>query len=246
MVISAEEPWEGQPRVDGADQIWTALRNVSMQLRCLSISGDFMVLPSLFWPDRSERGVGTDKVPYWPHLEELYVTVNGRSFFNDRDLFEWNPFEPADPDDLMMGVNNDDEDATADGVDRMMPTLALEPTEFNNVIASASRAMLRMPKLNTFLLWCEGDEMKQLGHRIGDNELPLVYEREHTDRESKAGDGIYNPMAKFQKHALWEPPHEVLENWVRLCRILHADDPEAFLPPGGEAAIGTTLTPCEL
>jgi len=199
--------------------IYKTLRKISLRLREFHIDGYFLLPPDLFWPSKADLADGQEE-PFWPHMEDFTVCFSGPgySYPNGEMFFDWT--EEPDPAQLQ------DEDEDDDGSEPL-DKLASVPTEFNKLIIAASRAMLRMPKLESFIFTTEDEPMERLSNIISKTgpgrglDLPLYYNKEEA-LGPNAKDDEYLPMAGFGRLVGWEPPAEVLENWAHLRKMLVA------------------------
>ena len=132
---------------EGMLVLYRTLHGVSMRLRHLELYHLYFLPPDLFWPSEPKgSNACTNAIseePFWPHLETIEISVRYSDLFhssypNDEPFFE---FEQTPYDTDEYDCPREPEYAWR---------LAAEPVEFNKVATAISRAMLNMPKLQTF------------------------------------------------------------------------------------------------
>jgi len=230
----------------------SAIHKLSTKLRHLKIIGYLFLTPHLFWPAPAasssaqreeapghifegntgstnasmgaEEGIASlerqEKEPFWPHLETFVIYLSG-----DQQFFSWSfgiYYEPLDPGSDLDEDEDDDEDVREAHYQRHW-------AEFTELIASMSRAMLRMPKLKRLSAGTSQNQM------YGNQGYAFHYDRAKLAR-ARSGDvefDLYPPLHNFNVQNLWdwEETEEIMDNWRNLVKQVQTADEHPGISP---------------
>ena len=230
------------------------LRTLSTQLRRLSIDGHWIITPDIFWPTNTDQhdesnharasigGEDSPSSPQWPHLTHISIRGRLKSYPHVEDFFPkgiWDSPDWGKAVACSSSTRSSEYDLAL--LNRPKPpspmhanhiaALAKARSKFDELVVAASRAILKMPRLERFLLAFDHEILLSDDQGVGeccvadaslnnDNSCPLpylMYQRWRVGSRVEDG-GVYDPFKEMASLTGWDVPFEAMENWEELVK----------------------------